>query len=62
MSNYSSDGEVYGAKALYAAIVIGAALLLVGVVWSPAPAPAKTGNPAIGQVVVTASDTDKTAG
>jgi hypothetical protein len=37
MSSNSSNGEVFGAGALYAAMVIGAALLLLGTVWSPAP-------------------------
>ena len=56
MSTYSSDGEVFGAKALYGAMVIGATLLLLGAVWSPAPpaAPAKAHNSAIEEVVVTA--------
>ena len=56
MRNYTSDNEVYGAKALYMAIVVGTALLLVGAVWSPAPAPAKAQNTAIGQVVATSAD------
>jgi len=36
-SSKSSNGEVFGASALYAAMVIGAALLLLGALWSPAP-------------------------
>ncbi|HTQ15714.1 MAG TPA: hypothetical protein VMH86_17740 [Rhizomicrobium sp.] len=32
-----SGGEVFGYRVLYAAIVIGAALLLAGVIWQPAP-------------------------
>lgn len=64
MRHYSSsaDGEVYGAKALYAAMVIGAALLLMGMVWSPGQAPAKAPNTATEQVVVTAPAADKAAG
>ncbi len=33
----SSSGEVFGARFLYAAVVIGAALLLMGAVWQTAP-------------------------
>ncbi|MGH6872813.1 MAG: hypothetical protein ACREHE_15025 [Rhizomicrobium sp.] len=33
----TSSGDIPGARALYAAIVIGAALLLAGVIWQPAP-------------------------
>lgn len=33
----TSSGEVPGSRVLYAAIVIGAALLLMGVIWQPAP-------------------------
>jgi hypothetical protein len=64
MSMYSSNGEVYGAKALYAAMVIGAALLLLGTLWSPAPqaAPAKAQNPAVEQVVVMAPAAPATTG
>ncbi|HEX3665949.1 MAG TPA: hypothetical protein VHU23_12025 [Rhizomicrobium sp.] len=40
MTNYSSkssgSGEVYGARVLYAAMVVGAALLLLGAIWQPA--------------------------
>ena len=34
--NASSDGEVYGTNALYAAMVVGAVVLLLGSIWSPA--------------------------
>jgi hypothetical protein len=43
MTNYSarstrsSDGEVPGARAFYAAVVIGVAMLLLGAVWQVAP-------------------------
>ena len=57
MRNYTSDNEVYGAKALYMAIVVGAALLLAGAIW--APAPAKAPNTAIEQVVATSPAGDK---
>jgi hypothetical protein len=33
----TSSGEVFGARFLYAAVVIGAALLLAGAIWQPAP-------------------------
>lgn len=33
----SSNGEVFGARFLYAAVVIGAALLLFGAIWQSAP-------------------------
>ncbi|HXL99089.1 MAG TPA: hypothetical protein VN932_04095 [Rhizomicrobium sp.] len=59
MRNYTSDNEVYGAKALYMAIVVGTALLLAGAIWAPAPAPAKAPNTAIEQVVVTSPAGDK---
>jgi hypothetical protein len=48
MTNYSTKstgtGEVFGARVLYAAMVAGAALLLLGAIWQPAPqaAPANT--------------------
>jgi hypothetical protein len=56
-STKSSNGEVFGAKALYAAMVAVAAWLLLGTLWSPAPlagTPAKAQNPAVEEVVVTA--------
>jgi hypothetical protein len=67
MTNYSSNssnGEVFGANALYAAMVIGAALLLLGALWSPAPqaSPAKAQNPAVEEVVVTAPVSAQVAG
>ena len=34
--NASSNGEVYGTSALYAAMVVGAVALLLGSLWSPA--------------------------
>jgi hypothetical protein len=49
MRTYSSNGEVFGARALYAAMVIGAALLLLGTLWSPAPQAAQTQTQAVEQ-------------
>lgn len=49
-SSKSSNGEVFGASALYAAMVIGAALLLLGALWSPAPQAAQAQAPAVEQV------------
>lgn len=34
--NASSNGEVYGTGTLYAAMVVGAVVLLLGSLWSPA--------------------------
>ena len=66
MSVHSSkSGEVFGANALYAAMVAVAAWLLLGALWSPAPlaaAPTKTSNPAIEEVVVTAPPAPQIAG
>jgi hypothetical protein len=34
--NASSNGEVYGSNTLYAAMVVGALVLLLGSLWTPA--------------------------
>jgi hypothetical protein len=34
--NASSNGEVYGATTLYAAMIVGAVVLLLGSLWTPA--------------------------
>ncbi|MGA9795097.1 MAG: hypothetical protein WBQ17_06115 [Rhizomicrobium sp.] len=51
MNTSSTDGEVYGANALYAAMVIGAVALLLGSIWSPAPVNA-AGPPTAPQVQI----------
>ncbi len=57
MTHYSSKtsgtGEVFGARVLYAAMVAGAAFLLLGAIWQPAPRTAATpGDTATQQTVV----------
>ncbi len=55
MSNYDSNGEVYGTKALTLAIIAASAMILMGVVYTPGQAPAQTrAQSTIEQVVVAA--------
>jgi hypothetical protein len=64
MMNYSTrssgSGEVFGAKVLYAAMVVGAAVLLMGAIWTQAPQSAP--KPASQQVVVTAPPSPNVSG
>jgi hypothetical protein len=55
--NSSFSGEVYGANALYAAMIVGAATLLLATLWSPGtgPAQAQTLAPAQQTLVTDAS-------
>jgi hypothetical protein len=55
MTNTSSNGEVFGSQALYAAMVVAAVVLLLGSIWAPAtvtPAAEQISAPAP-QIVVT---------
>jgi hypothetical protein len=54
MSTFSSNGEVFGARALYAAIVVGAVLLLMGAIYTPSPAVQHAQSPANATVAMAA--------
>jgi hypothetical protein len=54
MTNYKSDGEVYGSKALTLAMIAASAFILAGTIYSPSPSPAQASPAATQQIVDTA--------
>ena len=62
--NSNTNGEVYGSKVLNLAIIGTTVLILLGVLWQPAPSHAVTPKPSaqVEQVVVKAQGADATSG
>jgi hypothetical protein len=55
MTNTSSNGEVFGAGALYAVMVAAAVAVLLGSIWSPTTVAAPAASVAAPQMVVSAA-------